>query len=86
MVRVGDNWFVRSRGVPTVTVSRGAAVTWRFVGREPHNVVVKRGPVKFRSGVERSGTYTRTMRRRGTYTVVCDIHGGRDQKMRLVVR
>jgi plastocyanin len=85
-VRVGDNWFVRASGVPTVTVDRGTTVTWRFVGRDPHNVVVTRGPVKFRSGIQRSGTYRKKVRRRGTYTLICDIHGARDQKMRLVVR
>jgi hypothetical protein len=31
-VRVGDNYFVRSSGVPTVTVKKGSTVTWRFVG------------------------------------------------------
>ena len=85
-VRVGDNWFVRAGGVPTVTVARGTAVTWRFVGREPHNVAVKRGPVRFRSSVQRAGAYRRTMTRRGTYIVICEIHGARDQRMRLVVR
>jgi len=86
VLRVGDNWFVRASGIPTVTVARGTTVTWRFVGREPHNVAVASGPVRFRSGVQRRGTYRRAMRVRGTYTVVCDLHGARDQRMRLVVR
>jgi plastocyanin len=85
-VRVGDNYFVRSRGVPTVTVSRGDRVTWRFAGRDPHNVHAVRGPARFRSPTRQSGSYSRRMTRRGTYTIVCDIHGGRDQRMRLVVR
>ena len=85
-VRVGDNYFVRARGVPTVTVSRGDRVTWRFVGDDPHNVRASRGPARFSSPTKRSGRYSRRMTRRGTYTIVCDIHGARDQRMKLVVR
>jgi plastocyanin len=85
-VRVGDNWFVRPSGVPTVTVERGDTVIWRFIGRRRHNVTVRRGPVRFHSPTKRSGTYRRRMNRRGTYVIVCTIHGARDQKMRLEVR
>ena len=85
-VRVGDNWFVRKRGVPTVTVHRGDVVTWRFVGREPHNVQATSGPARFTSPTRKSGAYRRRMTRRGTYTIVCTIHGPRDQRMKLVVR
>jgi plastocyanin len=84
-VRVGDNWFVRPSGVPTVTVDRGDTVVWRFTGRRRHNVTVRRGPVRFHSRMKRSGTYRRQVTRRGTYVIVCTIHGGRDQKMRLIV-
>jgi plastocyanin len=85
-VRVGDNYFVRARGVPTVTVNRGDRVTWRFAGGDPHNVHAIRGPARFRSPPRQAGMYVRRMARRGTYTIICDIHGGRDQKMKLVVR
>ena len=85
-IRVGDNYFVRTRGVPTVTVHRGDRVTWRFAGADPHNVSVASGPVRFRSPVRRSGSYSRRMTRRGSYVIICTIHGARDQKMRLVVR
>jgi plastocyanin len=85
-VHVGDNWFVRERGVPTVTVERADTVVWRFTGRRRHNVTVRRGPVRFHSPTMRSGTYRRRMNRRGTYIIVCTIHGGRDQRMRLLVR
>jgi len=33
-----------------------------------------------------SGSYTRRMTRRGTYRIVCKIHGGADQSMTLRVR
>jgi plastocyanin len=85
-IRVGDNWFVQRHGVPTVSVRRGDTVTWRFVGREPHNVQVQRGPERFTSPTRDRGSYRRRMTRRGTYAIVCTIHGARDQRMRLVVR
>jgi plastocyanin len=85
-VKVGDNWFVRDSGTtPTVNAKRGDKVRWRFVGRAPHNVTVRSGPVKFRSGNKNRGqTYTRTMSKRGTYRILCTIHGP-TQSMRLVV-
>jgi plastocyanin len=85
-VNVGDNYFVRPSGVPTVTVSKGTKVRWVWVGRNPHNVKVRSGPVRFSSPSKTSGTYTKRMRKRGTYTIVCAVHGGGDQKMKLVVR
>lgn len=85
-VDVGDNYFVRASGVPTVTVRSGDTVTWRWVGRRPHNVRVTSGPERFSSPSKRSGRYSRVVRRRGTYTIVCDIHGARDQRMTLKVR
>jgi plastocyanin len=85
-VKVGDNYFVRARGVPTVTVSKGTKVTWRFRGDAPHNVTVKRGPARFRSSTKSSGSFSKTLRKRGTYTIYCTIHGTSDQSMKLVVR
>ncbi len=86
-VKVGDNWFVRSSSsVPKVTVNAGDTVRWSFVGDAPHNVAVTRGPVKFRSSTRSSGSYRKKVTRRGTYTIVCTIHGASDQSMRLVVR
>ena len=73
-VKVGDDYFVRKGSVPTVTVKRGTKVTWRFAGRDMHNVAVTKGPVKFQSSYKTSGTYSKTVKRRGTYTIVCSIH------------
>jgi plastocyanin len=84
-VKVGDNFFVRSSGVPTVRVSKGTRVKWVWTGRRLHNVTVTRGPVKFRSDSQADGTFVKRMKRRGTYTIICTIHGGSDQKMKLVV-
>src|SRR5687768_13602302 len=70
-VKVGDVYFVK-RGTPqTVTVSKGTTVKWTWVGNLPHNVKVTKGPVKFTSPTQTSGTYKRKMRKRGTYKLVC---------------
>jgi plastocyanin len=82
-VRLGDDWFVRDSGSHRVTVDRGDRVRWRWTGRDPHNVVVRRGPVRFQSAVKRSGTFSRTLRRRGTYRIVCSIH---QPDMRMTLR
>jgi plastocyanin len=84
-LKVGDNYFVRSSGVPTVTVSKGTRVRWVWRGRSLHNVTVTKGPRHFRSSSMTSGSYVKKMRKRGTYTIICTVHGGSDQKMHLVV-
>ena len=85
-VKVGDNWFVRSSGTPSVTVRSGDTVRWSWVGDAPHNVAVSKGPSKFTSRTMSSGIYRKRVTRKGTYTIICTIHGARDQSMRLVVR
>jgi plastocyanin len=80
-VRVGDNYFSPS----SLTVARGTRVTWSFSGDDAHNVTVTKGPVRFRSPTRSSGTYSRRMRKPGTYRIVCSIHAGK-QRMRLTVR
>ena len=83
-LNVGDDYFVRRGTPPTVTVKKGTRVTWKWVGRDSHNVVVTRGPVRFRSSYKRSGTYSRVMRRAGTYRLACTIHQP-DMRMTLKV-
>jgi plastocyanin len=85
-IKVGDNYFVRSSGVPVVTVTRGTRVTWRWAGTDTHDVRVSSGPVKFHSKVQTEGTYSRLMTRRGTYKIYCEIHGASDQSMVLRVK
>ena len=45
-VRVEDNVFAPK----SIAVAKGTTVKWLFRGEKPHNVVVERGPVKFRVG------------------------------------
>jgi plastocyanin len=84
-VKVGDNWFVRTSGVPTVTVKKNDRVKWNWVGNRPHNVKVKTGPVRFTSKTMESGSYSRKMTRAGTYLIYCTVHGQSDQSMKLRV-
>lgn len=84
-VTVGDDFFVRPSGVPTVTVRTGTTVRWRFTGQKPHNVTAS-GPARFSSRTMKSGTYSKRVTRRGTYRIICTIHGASDQSMKLRVR
>jgi plastocyanin len=85
-VVVGDNYFVRDGGVPTVTVAKGTRVKWVWRGESLHNVKVVKGPVKFGSSSQRSGSYAKRVTRAGTYRIVCVVHGPDDQSMKLEVR
>ena len=83
-VKVGDDYFVRKGSVPTVTVKKGTKVTWRWTGKDMHNVAVTKGPVKFHSSYKDSGTFSKTVRSTGTYTIVCSIHQpGMKMKLRV---
>jgi plastocyanin len=69
-VRVGDYFFRKK----SVTIERGDRVRWVWVGRDLHDVTVTRGPRKFNSSTKRRGTYTKRLRRRGTYRYICTVH------------
>ena len=84
-VKVGDDYFVRKGDPPTVTVSKGTRVIWRWVGDDLHNVRVTRGPRKFHSDYQDSGRFSRKLRTRGTYKLVCTVHQP-DMRMTLRVR
>lgn len=73
-VEVDDNYFVREGAPRTVSVKKNDTVVWKWEGSNPHDVTVKRGPVKFRSKVKTSGTYSKKLTRRGTYKIICTIH------------
>ena len=82
-VTVGDDYFVRTSGTPTVSVEAGTTVAWRFRGDSPHNVTVTSGPSRFKSSTMTSGTYRKTVRRTGRYAIVCTIHSGMDMTLRV---
>jgi plastocyanin len=83
-VEVDDNYFVRDSGTPTVTVKKNTSVRWKWEGKNPHNVTVTSGPVKFHSSTKTSGTFTKKVTRTGTYRIICTIHDG--MKMTLKVK
>jgi plastocyanin len=82
-VNVGDDYFVRSGSKPTVTVNKNATVKWRWVGKVVHNVVVTKGPKRFHSRTQASGTYSHKMTVKGTYQIVCTIHSGMEMTLKV---
>jgi plastocyanin len=86
-VKVGDNYFVRDGGRPTVTISKGSTLKFVWRGHTVHNVVKKKGPGRgFHSLVLTKGTYTHKFTRGGTYTLYCSIHGLSDMGLTVKVR
>lgn len=85
-VRVGDDWFIsKARNHKTLAAKAGDTITWRWAGDAPHNVTVSRGPVKFHSRTQTRGTYSKKLRKKGTYKLYCSIHGARAQSMTLKI-
>ena len=86
-VKVGDNYYVRASGVPTVTVKKGSKLKFNFTGSAVHNargVGINLGSScrKTRS----SGSCTSAaLNKVGTFTVYCEVHGKSDQRMKLRV-
>jgi plastocyanin len=85
-VEVDDNYFVRQGSPPTVNVRRNDRVVWEWEGSNPHDVTVTKGPVRFKSRIQTSGTYAKKVTRRGTYRIVCTIHRQAGMRMTLKVR
>jgi plastocyanin len=86
-VQVGDNFFAPDR----LTVHRGAKVTWKWpdVAGDVHDVRLQSGPKgvrRFQSEPASSGyRYRRTLRKPGTYRIICTFHV-LDMKMKIKVR
>lgn len=81
-VKIGDNYFVRKGGAK-ITVSRGTTVRWRFRGHKKHNVLAS-GPRTFHSPTKRSGSFSKRLKKAGTYRIVCTLHSR--MKMRIKVK
>ena len=69
-VAVKDDKFVKT----SLTVKKGAKVTWKWKGKSPHNVTVTSGPKKFRSSTMTKGSYSKKLTKKGTYKLLCTIH------------
>jgi plastocyanin len=82
-VKIGDNYFVRPGSPkPTVKVRKGTTVRWNWAGSHSHNVVGS-GPASFQSALKRSGHFSKKMKRRGTYAIICQIHSGMKMKLKV---
>ncbi len=77
-VQVLDNIF-KPRKVRVVV---GTKVTWKWGGVAAHNVVVTKGPQKFKSKTMTDGKFSRTISKPGKYLIVCTIHPGMDMQLR----
>jgi plastocyanin len=69
-VSVRDNFF----SPKSTSVRRGATVKWTWRGRASHNVIFRTG--KSQRTAKRSGVFSRTFTRAGTYHYRCTIHPG----------
>ena len=86
-IKVGDNYFVRDGGRPTVTISKGSSLKFVWRGHAPHNIIKKKGPGgRINSGVKQTGTFTHKFTRGGTYVLYCSIHGLSDMGLTVKVR
>jgi len=82
-IEVDDNYFVHKGAPRTVTVHKGDKVEWEWEGSNPHNVTVTKGPVKFHSKTQSSGSFKKTLKKRGTYKIICTVHA---PKMRMTLK
>jgi plastocyanin len=78
-ISVKDNFFSTSK----VTVRKGDKVTWRWSGTSnPHNITSKG---HFHSSTKTSGSYSKTFKTKGTFSVICTIHPSQ-MRMKVVVK
>jgi plastocyanin len=80
-VQVKDNVFAPTK----LTVRKGTTVKWVWKGKAPHNVKITKGPVKFGSKTQLKGSFSKTLTKAGTYSVICTIHAP-SMKMTITVK
>lgn len=76
-IKVGDYWFGSST-TEQISVPFGKKITFKWVGKAPHNAVVRKGPQKWNSGVRTKGKKSWKPKKRGSYQMVCTLHSGMD--------
>jgi plastocyanin len=77
-VRVSDNQFKAK----TIHVTKGATVTWKWVGSDSHNVVGK----GFHSKLQNHGTYRHRFTKAGVYRYECTLHDQLGMRGTVVVK
>ena len=86
-VEIGDNYMIEDVGVPMLTIKAGAKVKFVWTGKRRHNVTAGNPvPDTFGSPTQRSGTWSHRFKRKGTFDLICTIHGAGDMGMKVVVR
>ena len=78
-VSVKDDFF----GPKSITITKGTKVVWTWKGKHKHNVSEANG--KFGSGTKRTGTYSHTFKKKGTYLLFCTRHAP-DMQMTVKVK
>jgi len=68
----------------SLSVSKGTKVVWNFDDSATHNVTVRSGPKRFHSQDKRSGSFSKKLKKAGTYKIFCSIHP--DMKQTITVR
>ena len=81
-VSVKDNFF----SPKSTTISKNTTIKWKWAGSAPHNVTVTKGPQKFHSKTQTSGSFQKKLKKAGTYKIVCTIHASQGMKMTLKVK
>lgn len=69
----------------TLTVKKGRTIKFVWRGVAPHNVVVTKGPQKFRASTRKKGSYKVTLKKAGVYRILCTIHAP-DMRMKITVK
>jgi plastocyanin len=84
-VKVADNYYLPAK----LTVNKGSVITWKWpvdVAIDVHDVKLKSGPPgvrRWHSEPASSGyRYKRTLKKAGTYRIVCTLH----EEMKMTIR
>jgi plastocyanin len=77
-VAVKDNFYSPKK----VAVAVGDKVTWKWKGFSIHDVKVVKGPQKFESKKQSSGTFSRVIKKPGAYRIVCTLHPGMEMSLK----
>jgi len=77
-VAIKDNFF----GPKKVAIAVGDKVTWKWKGYSVHDVKVVKGPQKFESKQQSSGTFSRVIKKPGAYKIVCTLHPGMEMSLK----
>jgi halocyanin-like protein len=85
-IKVGPSSGKYAFSPTAVHIDPGTKVTWKWVGSGSHNVQSKKdAPASFKSDIKSSGTFTKTIKKKGIIPYFCQPHKGRGMKAALAV-